>query len=248
MDPQLLALAILVIAMLVLRAVMRERREYARFKRLRTTAARVRVLRRWLVESVLVMGGLSAVVLLATSELVPAALHDAQARTPLAEIRAFFGTPLGGGIAIGLGIGVVVALVLPLVLLRRTPTEEVPMLGDIGALIPRARRELPYGAGLALSAGVFEELLFRLALPALVFGLWPSGPLAFALAVLLFGGLHLYQGATGVLMATLLGSLFACLYLVSGSILLPIAVHALINLRTLVLMPLLLGRVWSRTG
>lgn len=245
MDPQLLALALVVVAMLVWRAVTRERREYARFRRLRTTTARVRVLRRWLVESVLVMGGLSTAVLLAVGELLPEVLREAQAWMPVAAARDFFGSPLGGGIAIGGGVLAVVGLVLPLVLLRGTPPEEVPMLGDIGALVPRARRELPYGAGLALSAGVFEELLFRLALPALAFGLVPDGPLAFALATALFGCLHLYQKATGVLVATLLGVVFAALYLVSGSLLLPVTVHALINLRTLVLMPLLLGRVWA---
>src|SRR5690606_19165326 len=103
-----------------------------------------------------------------------------------------------------------------------------------------------YGAGLGLSAGVFEETLFRLALPAVLFGIWPDAPLAFLIATLLFGALHLYQKATGVLFATLLGAVLAYLYLVSGSILLPIIVHAVIDLRSLVLLPLVIGKVWSK--
>ncbi|MCS0498899.1 CPBP family intramembrane glutamic endopeptidase [Protaetiibacter mangrovi] len=246
MALQLLALLLVIVALLVWRAVSRERREYAQFKRMRATSSRQKVMRRWLVESVLVFGGLSAAVLLAAWEYVPQVLRDGQAWEPIAASRAFFlDSPLGRGIAIGAAVGVLVALVLPVLLLRRASPDDVPKLGDIGALLPRTRGELPYGAGLALSAGVFEELMFRLALPALLFGIWPDGPVAFALSTLLFGALHLYQRWVGVLTATALGAIFAYLYLVSGTILLPIAVHAIVDLRSLVLLPLVIGKVWS---
>ena len=246
-DLQLIALLLVVVTLLVWRAVTRERREYAQFKRMRSTLARQKVMRRWLVESVLIMGGLSAVVLLAAWEYVPTALRDAQSWAPIAASRDFFfDTSIGRGLAIGAVIGGLVALVLPFILLRNTSPDEVPKLGDIGALLPRTRGELPYGLGLSVSAGVFEELLFRLALPALLFGIWPNGPFAFVLATVLFGCLHLYQRAVGVLFATLLGIVFAYLYLVSGSILVPIVVHVLIDLRSLVILPLVLGKVWSK--
>jgi len=243
---QLLALLLVVAVLLVWRAVTRERREYAQFKRMRATASRQKVMRRWLVESVLVFGGLSAAVLLATWAYVPTALRDAQAWAPIAASREFFfDTSLGRGLAIGLGIGAVLALIVPVLLLRRANPDDVPKLGDIGALLPRTRGELPYGFGLALSAGIFEELMFRLAMPALLFGIWADGPLAFVLATALFGLLHIYQKWTGVLTATVLGVVFAYLYLVSGTILLPIALHLLIDLRALVLLPLVLGKVWG---
>ena len=74
-----------------------------------------------------------------------------------------------------------------------------------------------------------EELLFRLALPALLFGVLGgipgAGPLAFGIAALLFGALHLYQGPLGILFAFILGLLFTALYIVTGSILAPIALH-----------------------
>ena len=247
MNLQLLALLLVVVTMLVWRAVTRERREYAQFKRMRLTASRQKVMRKWLLESVLVMGGLSAALLLATIELVPAALADAQSWAPIAASREFFlDTSLGRGLTIGAMIGGAVALVLPFILLRGTDPDEIPKVGDIAALIPRTRGELRYGAGLALSAGVFEETLFRLALPAVLFGIWPDAPLAFIVATVLFGLLHLYQKAVGVLFATVLGVLFAYLYLVSGNILVPIVVHALIDLRSLVLLPLLVGGVWGK--
>lgn len=247
MDLQLLALLLVVVTLLIWRAATRERREYQQFKRMRSTAARQKVMRKWLIESVLIMGGLSAVVLLAAWEYVPTALRDAQQWAPIAASREFFfETSLGKGLAIGAVIGGLLALVLPFILLRNTSPDEVPKLGDIGALLPRTRGELPYGAGLSVSAGVFEELLFRLALPALLFGIGLNGPLSFVAATVLFGCLHLYQKAVGVLFATLLGAIFAYLYLVSGSILLPIVVHTLVDLRSLVLLPLILGKVWSK--
>ena len=46
--------------------------------------------------------------------------------------------------------------------------------------------------------------------------------------------------------ATLLGVVFAYLYLVSGTILVPIVVHVLVDLRSLVLLPLVLGKVWTK--
>lgn len=247
MDLQLLALLLVVVTLLVWRAVTRERREYAQFRRMRTTSARQKVMRRWLVESALVFGGLSAAILLAAGEQVPEVLRAAQEWAPIAASRDFFlGSALGRALAVGGGIGALLALVVPVLLLRNTDPDEVPKLGDIGALLPRTRGELPYGAGLAASAGVLEELMFRLATPALLFGIWPDAPLAFAIATALFGALHLYQKWVGVLTATVLGVVFCYLYLVSGSILLPIALHLLIDARSLVLLPLVLGRVWSK--
>jgi membrane protease YdiL (CAAX protease family) len=137
-------------------------------------------------------------------------------------------------------------MVVPVVLLRRHLTD-VPAIGDIGSLLPRTRGELKYGVGLSLNAGVVEELLFRLGMPALLFGITGNGVLAFGIASLLFGLLHVYQKVWGVIGATLLGVLFALLYLLSGSIWLVMIVHALIDLRSLVLIPLLVtlpaGRV-----
>ncbi|WP_187264936.1 CPBP family intramembrane glutamic endopeptidase [Homoserinibacter sp. GY 40078] len=246
MDSRLLALLLVVVAFLVWRAVTRERREYARFRRLRATGARQKVMRRWLAESVLVMGGLSAAILLAAGDYVPAALADAQ--VPFAGIRDFLGTAAGTVVAIVVGVAAVALLVVPVLLLGGTSLDDVPKVGDIGALLPRTRGELPYGTGLAVSAGVFEELMFRLALPALLFGLLGDGLLSFLLATLLFGALHLYQKAVGMIVATVLGAIFALLYIVSGTILLPIVVHVLVDLRSLVLLPLVLGRVWAIDG
>jgi len=241
----LIALFALIVALLIGRAVTRERNEFARFRRLRSTVARQKVYRRWLIESLVVMGGLSAVTLFASASWLSAVLVEAQELPGIGELRDWFGTDVGSGIATGLAVGAVLGFVLPVILLRRTPIEEIPTVGNIRALLPRTRGELPYGLGLALSAGIFEELLFRLALPALLFGITGDALLSFAVSSILFGLLHLYQGPTGIAAASALGVGFALLYVVSGSIALPILVHALIDLRSLVLIPVVLGSAWK---
>jgi uncharacterized protein len=242
----LLALLLVVIAQLVWRAVTRERRDYARFKRLRSTVLRRKVFRRWIIESWLMLGGLAAIVLLAASPFVAPALAGARDWGPFALIP--YDSEQVTGFLIGLAVATILAMVLPILLLRRR-LDEVPAIGDIRAILPRNRGELPYGAVLGLTAGIVEELLFRLALPALLFGVLQgvsgAGPLSFVLAALLFGALHLYQGPLGILFAFILGLLFTALYLVTGSILAPIALHALVDLRSLVLIPIAIGGAWA---
>lgn len=249
----LLALLLVVLGLLVWRAATRSRSTFRRFTGLRSTRARQKVYGRWLLESALVMGGLSAAVLLAAFPFVPHVLDETQSWRPVAVVRTFLGTP-GGSAASAAAIVVFLGvLIAPPLLLRRSIDEgggidAIPTVGDIRSLLPRTRAELRYGVGLALSAGLFEELLFRLGLPALLFGILGLGPLAFVIAALLFGMLHLYQGPLGILFAALLGLAFAALYVLTGSIAAPIVVHALVDLRTLVLIPVVVGGVLHHAG
>jgi membrane protease YdiL (CAAX protease family) len=238
----LLALLIVTLVVLAWRAVTRDRRDYARFKRLRSTKLRRQVFGRWIVESLLVLGGLAGVLLLAASPFVAPALRDIRGWGPLASVP--WGTVTTDYIVAGFGVAVVVGMVLPILLLRNR-VDEIPAIGDIRSLLPRERGELKFGAGLAVTAGVVEELLFRLALPALLFGVFGSGILAFAAAAVVFGLLHIYQGPLGMLFAFLLGLVFTALYLLSGTILAPIVLHALVDLRSLVLIPIALGGAWG---
>jgi membrane protease YdiL (CAAX protease family) len=243
----LLSLLLLVLAILVRRAISRERKQYSRFKRLRTSKARIAVYRTWLGDSFLVFGGLSALVLLATSQYVPQALTDARAWAPVEWTLERMSNTVGQGIVITVAVLVVTALVLPVILLRNHQ-EAIPTVGDIGAILPRTRSELPWAAALGINAGVVEELLFRFALPALIFALVGSGPLAFGAACMVFGLLHLYQGSLGVLSSTILGLIFCAIYVLSGSIVLAIVLHALFDLRSLALIPVLVMKVHTKVA
>ena len=242
MTLALLALLIVTIVVLVWRAITRDRRDYARFKRLRSTTLRREVFGRWIIESLLVLGGLSGALLLAGWPFVPIALRDVRGWEILAGVP--WESEVVTWILVGFSAALLIGMVLPIVLLRGK-LDEIPAIGDIRSLLPRERGELKFGAGLALTAGVVEELLFRLALPAVMFGVVGSGILAFALSAVVFGLLHIYQGPQGMFFAFVLGLVFTALYLLSGTILLPIVVHALIDLRSLVLIPVVLGGAWT---
>ncbi len=247
MSLALLALFLVVAILLVVRAANRDRHDYRRFKRLTSTRARQLVFARWLRESFLINGGIAAAVLLASWNLIGRASQSALAWPPIHWLH----THLSGGFGIGLAIGASVAaaalLVVPVFLLRRQ-VSEIPAVGDVTALLPRTRGELKYGVGLSVNAGVVEELLFRLGMPALLFGITGNGALSFLIASVLFGLLHIYQKVWGVLGATILGLVFSLIYVLTGSIWVVIVVHALIDLRSLVLLPLVLHGVWRKTG
>ena len=66
---------------------------------------------------------------------------------------------------------------------------------------------------------------------------------AFALAAIVFGLAHLYQGLVGVVATTAVGVLLTAFYLASGSIWIAVLVHGAIDLVGLVLRPLLDGTV-----
>jgi membrane protease YdiL (CAAX protease family) len=150
------------------------------------------------------------------------------------------------GIVIGLVFGFVGLTIAGLVSARRN--DPIPTIGDIAALLPRNRQELRLGAILAINAGVVEELMFRLALPAVVFGATGSAVAAIAGSLLLFGGLHLYQGVAGVVGTTIVGTIMMLLYVVSGTIIVPIVLHALFDLRSLVLIPMAMRQVHRIDG
>jgi membrane protease YdiL (CAAX protease family) len=240
---ELPTLALLGVALGVLfwRAALRERREYAQFKRLRSTALRQKTYRRWMIEAIVSLGGLSVATIVGGWASIGPLLAAAQTWPPVASVRAALAEPWGVPAAIGVGLVLLAVLFAPILALRGTPIDEAPALGDIRALLPRTRGELPYGVGLSLNAGVSEELLFRLGLPALVYALTGDPLLAFGAAAVVFALLHVYQGVVGILFSGLLGLIFTYLYLVTGSILVPIVLHALIDLRSMVLIPIVLG-------
>jgi membrane protease YdiL (CAAX protease family) len=241
----LISLFAVITVVLLVRASRRDKIEYAAFKKLTTTSDRQLVFGKWLRQSFFLFGGLSAAVLLASWQYVPLAATDALTWPPLAWVKQLFSGSFGAGFAIGASIVFVALLVVPVFLLRRQ-IAEIPTVGDIGSLLPRARGELKYGLGLSLNAGLVEELLFRLGMPALLFGITGNGVVAFALAAVLFGLLHLYQKVWGVIGATLLGLALTVLFLLTGSIWVVIIVHAFIDLRSLVLVPLIVGNVWRQ--
>ena len=238
-PPIVLWLAIVaLVAFLIVRTIRKDRREYQRFKRYRTTVRRQRMLRTWLLESLATFGGLTVVVLVLSFEQIDPLLREVQAWPLVASVRSTLSEwmPLVIALAIG-SVVLTAAFTIWGIRSARRSDEPVPSVGDIQAILPRNRQELRYGAALSVNAGVVEELLFRLALPALVFGATGSAVAAVVAPAVLFGLLHLYQGPLGVIASTVVGAVMMLVYVLTGSVLWPILLHALFDLRTLVVLP-----------
>ncbi|MEP6480142.1 MAG: type II CAAX endopeptidase family protein [Rhodoglobus sp.] len=245
-SPWILAVAIvLLLVVLAIRAVRKDRLEYRRFKQFRSSKERQRMMRGWLLQSFVVFGAASALLLLLDWRYVLALLRATEQWIPLRE--AFGAAP---GLAWGITIGVAVVLVggTVLAVLAARKSGEVPVIGDIHALLPRNRRELVIAGALSINAGLVEELLFRLAVPAAIFGVFGNAIVAVVASVIFFGLLHIYQGVAGVIGATVIGGVLMALYLATGSIAVPIVAHALFDLRSLVLIPVVVYGVQRNTA
>jgi uncharacterized protein len=111
---------------------------------------------------------------------------------------------------------------------------ELPVHATL-ALLPRTPAERRLFTVVGLTAGICEEWLYRgffLAVVAAVAGGPPSWLLVLVAAVA-FGLAHAYQGRAGIVLTGVLGGVMAVLYLGTGSLLLPVLLHAAIDLRFL---------------
>jgi membrane protease YdiL (CAAX protease family) len=102
--------------------------------------------------------------------------------------------------------------------------------GLMDTLMPRTPEERRLFAGLSLAAGWGEEMAYRGYLPAafLLLGIPAWGAMAVAAGI--FGLLHAYQGASGVVRTALVGLLLGSSVMVTGSLFPAMAAHALLDL------------------
>lgn len=155
---------------------------------------------------------------------------------------------MGGELDSGLIGGFVGALIAGLVigigLARRKRTAPKPAAapriagGDnVLNMLPRTGAERWGFAALAVTAGLTEEWIWRGFGVAVLQAAWPQAALAPTATVLVvalaFGWAHFYQGLGGMVATAALGALFTWLYLATGSLLLPMLLHVLIDLRAL---------------
>jgi membrane protease YdiL (CAAX protease family) len=92
-------------------------------------------------------------------------------------------------------------------------------------MIPRNSHERRMWIGLSLTAGFCEEVLYR-AFFMWYLMTWLPGAAAVAVSATVFGVAHLYLGWGGVLRAIAAGAVFGVAYLFTGTLWVPIALHA----------------------
>jgi membrane protease YdiL (CAAX protease family) len=111
--------------------------------------------------------------------------------------------------------------------------------GGVGALIPESNQERFWFGWVSVGAGISEELLFRgfLLYYFSMFVPQMNTTERVLLASLCFGLGHLYQGWKGVVGTGIVGLVVAGLYLMTGSLLLPVLIHAALDSRVLLIFP-----------
>jgi uncharacterized protein len=104
---------------------------------------------------------------------------------------------------------------------------------------PATRVERQWWVLICVTAGCCEEVLFRgFMLHYLHVSPWTLNlTLALLISSLIFGLSHLYGGISGLVGSATTGFLLGLLFLLSGNLALPIVLHALIDLRMLVILP-----------
>lgn len=141
----------------------------------------------------------------------------------------------GRDAAIGLIVGTLVALVLPpltnFAIARFGAGVYSPIV--VRSVMPRNRREWMLVPFALAPAVLLEELIFR---SLLLGGFANLAPPIFLAVVwsLIFGAMHLPQGALGIVVATALGLLLSALFLFTANLLAPFIAHYVINLLQLI--------------
>lgn len=132
-----------------------------------------------------------------------------------------------------------VVLVSPFFAIRRPKARAAvrKAFSKLDFFVPIRPGEFSWFGAACITAGICEEWLAR-GFFFRYFGQtpWHWGiPVAFVIASLIFGINHVYQGPSGAISATFIGIAMGLLYLWTGSLLLPMIAHALIDLRALFL-------------
>jgi membrane protease YdiL (CAAX protease family) len=109
----------------------------------------------------------------------------------------------------------------------------------VNILIPRDAGQRRRFYFVALTAGVCEEFIFRGVAFAMCHSLFPDMSIYFLPLIpgAVFGIAHIYQGMTGVFKTGALGILLGYLYVATGSLLVVMAIHAMIDVSSCYLAP-----------
>ncbi|MEO7348994.1 MAG: CPBP family intramembrane glutamic endopeptidase, partial [Terrimesophilobacter sp.] len=211
---------VVLLALLTWRAIRKDRLEFQKFKRFHSTERRQEMFRKWVLQSLGWFGGASLVVLVLVWQFIPRMLAQVETWPAMAAFRSLLASSdLAAGLIVGGAIGLFFGIIA-VVFLGRNATE-VPTIGDIHALLPLNRAELKFGWALSVNAGFVEELLFRLAMPVLIFAIFDNAAIAISVSLVVFGMLHAYQGVGGVIGSFLIGVILMAVFLATGNIVWP---------------------------
>jgi membrane protease YdiL (CAAX protease family) len=117
----------------------------------------------------------------------------------------------------------------------RSPDEQAKVRKHLASqpgvrtVLPSTPREARVFIAVAITAGICEEVLYRGYLLWYLDSLAPRG-VAIVAAVVIFGVAHAYQGMRGIFGTGLAGAVAMAVYVLTGSLLAPIVLHATVDL------------------
>ncbi|QJR12276.1 hypothetical protein DSM104443_03361 [Usitatibacter rugosus] len=222
-------------------------RDYRKLVASAETADRQKVFRKWTWQSLEIYGlgslaGLWLIGRLDALGTVPAEFSGVMAVLPVAADDFLVGLLLSA-----LGVGVVLPVAISFIAIRKArargeaPQSPEVALGEFAALMPRNAAERRCALWLSINAGICEELYFRLFVPLLLCILLGNAIAAFLVAAVVFGVTHAYQGWIGIVATAVVALVMTALYLGTGQLWVPMAVHAFIDINTLLIRPALMA-------
>jgi len=137
---------------------------------------------------------------------------------------------------IGMIIGFLVGVAFLVLVLMRIPIFKIRQeksIETIDYLLPTNKLERKWSVLVAITAGICEEIIYR----GFVIHYLASLPVELEqiyiliISATIFGFAHAYQGWKGVILTGLAGYVFGNAYLMTGSLLFPIILHIIIDMR-----------------
>jgi membrane protease YdiL (CAAX protease family) len=152
----------------------------------------------------------------------------------------------------GVVVGMLAAILLPAILAVGNDKIRIKAAKSVKALaflLPSSAEERLWWWPVCLSAGICEEAVYR----GFLLHYLHASPSHFSLMTalvassLIFGVAHLYQGVLRAIPTVLFGFLMGTIFLATGNLLAPMVLHALLDLRVLLMLPPNFERV-AETG
>jgi membrane protease YdiL (CAAX protease family) len=148
----------------------------------------------------------------------------------------------GAAVMEGITAGMLIAIMLPAILAlwsQKIRAKAGKAAKRLAFLLPSSLRERRWWWLVCITAGICEEVVYRGFLLH-YFHMLPfhlSLTWAIVASSVIFGIGHLYQGVAGGVQTAVIGFVFAAMYVMTGSLLIPIVVHAVMDLRVLAMLP-----------
>lgn len=246
LTPSPLVVTVLVAAViaLVVYEPISGKRSYAAFLRAEAVqgeSARLRFYRSWIIQGC-TTAALAITLVLALPGIGLAEIGFRATDTGGLDRFGLSDGDMGASTIAGMVTGAVVGALVLTLLMRRRPQAGKPatpaQMVAVQPMLPRTGRGRWGWAALSLSAGVTEEITYRgLLILTLAVALPSQTPtvVIVVLAAVVFGAAHWYQGRAGMLATGFAGAALTVLYLGTGSLLVPMILHTLIDLRALLL-------------